>query len=69
MDAPWDVEALLRRNMDLTANQDMTLYAVQHLLPGCWAKTNLQKEQPQSLETLLGKDEKPLENIGKMNPT
>lgn len=30
---------------------------------------DLQKEQPQSPEMLLGKDERPLENTGKTNPT
>lgn len=68
MNKPWDVEVLLCRNMDLTAKQDVSLHTVQQLLPGHWAKMDLQKEQPQSPE-MLGKDEKPLENIGKTNPT
>lgn len=53
---------------DCKAGHDV-IYAVQHLLPGHWAKMDLQKEQPQSPETLLGKGEKSLENIGKTNPT
>lgn len=57
----------------MTAKQGMLLYillyTVQHPLPGHWAKMDLQKEQPQNPEMLLGKDERLLKNTGKPNPT
>lgn len=69
MSKPWDVEVHLCRNTDLTAKQDVMLYAVQHLFPGHWAKMDLQKEQPQSPEVFLILTQQRLENVGKNNRT